>query len=183
MGFQKPQIPKHIAGHDYASELNENIQGRIAAKAILGGIAGTRALNKAQDYHNSVQDYGLGSIFRGILKIVPKIIPKIPKQIPKQIPEALIEGAVNEAASQGIKHAFGQDYRRGSGRRNSRGNSRGKPRSGKPRSEKPRRTAHAIANAAKTFTKEIGIGAANELGVQAVRNAFGSQGQQQEPQY
>merc|ERR1712189_76081 len=108
MGFQKPQIPKHIAGHDYASELNENIQ----------------------DYRNSVQDYGLGSIFRSILKVVPKIIPKT---IPKKIPEAFIEGAVNE----GINHAFGQDYRRGNGgRRPGRKpgrKSRGKP-AGKPKS-------------------------------------------------
>merc|ERR1711951_58829 len=64
MGFQKPQIPKHI-GHDYASELNENIQGRIAAKAILEGIAanaGTRALNKAQG-----KDYFIGGILKALL--------------------------------------------------------------------------------------------------------------------
>jgi len=182
MGFQKPQIPKHI-GHDYASELNENIQGRIAAKAILGGIAGTRALNKAQDYHNSVQDYGLGGIFRSILKIAPKIIPKT---IPKKIPEAFIEGAVNE----GINHAFGQDYRRGNGGRRpgrrpgkrSRGKPRGKP-AGKPAGKpegKPK------SNWLQRIAGEVFIGGANELGGQAVRHgldAFGSQGQQQEPQY
>jgi len=165
MGFQKPQIPKHIAGHDYASELNENIQ----------------------DYHNSVQDYGLGGIFRSILKIAPKIIPKtIPKTIPKKIPEAFIEGAVNE----GINHAFGQDYRRGNGGRRpgrrpgkrSRGKPRGKP-AGKPAGKpegKPK------SNWLQRIAGEVFIGGANELGGQAVRHgldAFGSQGQQQEPQY
>merc|ERR1719259_1223636 len=85
MGFQKPQIPKHIAVHDYASELNENIQGRIAAKAILEGIAanaGTRALNKAQG-----KDYFIG----GILK-------------------ALLEGIAANAGTRALNKAQGKDY-------------------------------------------------------------------------